>query len=181
MKASVRQFAMDESGAVLPAHSLMIAGVICVGLALIISRVGKQLSTLLKLMAERRRRRSASEQVLARGCAVIDLLIRSGYGEAHAIKAVATRMQATDILSPDKADDVQDWKWLERWRDNLLGGRASEAACAEYRLCARQLEGTPARTTIDEELWDRRHVRQQISAYDNPVRSKFDMAKGRPG
>ena len=163
MKASVRQFAMDESGTVLPAHSLVIVGVICVGLVLIVSRVGKQLSTLLKLMAERRRRRSASDQVLARGCAVIDLLVRSGYGEAHAIKAVATRMQAADILSPDKDSDVRDWKWLDRWRGNLLGGRASEAACAEYRLCARQLEGTPARTAIDDELWDRRRVRQSSS------------------
>ena len=149
---------MDEWGTVLSAHSLVIVGAICVGLVLIVRHVGKQLNTFFKLMAERRRRRSASDQILARACAVIDLLVRSGYGEAHAIKAVAARMQAADILSPDKASDVRDPKSLERWRDNLLGGRASEAACVEYRHCARQLEGTPARAALDEELWDRRQA-----------------------
>ena len=158
MKTLATRFAADQSGAVSIEYGLALIVVICF-LALIVGHIGRQLNTVFKTVftAERRRRRAPSDQILARSCAVIDLLIRSGYSDAQAIHAVTNRMLALDISpSCGKGADVTGWRRLKQWRANLLEGVASEAAQAEYYLLARQLKGQFAREVLEKGLWDRR-------------------------
>ena len=156
MRTLATRFATDQSGAVSIEYGLALMVVICF-LVLIAGHVGRQLNTVFKTVftAERRRRRAPSDPILARSCAVIDLLIRSGYSEAQAIHAVTNRMLAVDI-SGGKGADATGWRRLKQWRANLLEGVASEAAQAEYYLFARQLKGKLAREVLRKGLWDRR-------------------------
>jgi Flp pilus assembly pilin Flp len=160
MKTLVTSFATDKSGTVSIEHGLAIVG-ISLGLVVIIGHIGRQLNVLSKMVftAERRRGRAPSDQILARSCAVIDLLIRSGHSEAQAIQVVTKRMLAVGIPpSLGKGHDVAGWKCLQQWRANLLEGAASEAARAEYHLFARQLENLPTCEVLEKELWDRRRA-----------------------
>jgi Flp pilus assembly pilin Flp len=160
METLATHFATDESGAVSIEYGLAIV-VICL-LVLIVGHIGRQLNIVFKTVfrAERRRRRPPSDPILARSCAVIDLLVRSGYSEAQAIQAVTTRMLTVDI-SPSLGEgaDVAGWRGLKQWRANLLEGVASEAARAEYHLFARQLKGRFAPEVLEKGLWDRRCAR----------------------
>jgi Flp pilus assembly pilin Flp len=160
MKTLVTGFATDESGAVSIEHGLAIV-VICLYLVLVIGQIGGQLNVLFKMAftAERRRGRPPSDQILARSCAAIDSLVRSGYKEAQAIHAVTTRMLGAGISpSMGKGPNVEGWRRLKQWRADLLEGFASEVAYAEYHLFARQLKHLPAREVLEKGLWDRRRA-----------------------
>jgi Flp pilus assembly pilin Flp len=163
MRTLATRFATDQSGAVSLECGLTLMVVICF-LVLIAGHVGRQLNTVFKTVftAERRRRRAPSDTILARSCAVIDLLVRSGYSEAQAIHAVTNRMLAVDITG-GKSAEATNWRRLKQWRANLLEGVASEVAQAEYYLFARQLKGKMAREVLRKGLWDRRAPPPRIS------------------
>jgi len=156
MEIFATHFATDESGAGSIGYGLAVA-VICL-LVLIVGHIDRQLNTVFKTVfrADRRRGRAPSDTILARSCAVIDLLVVSGYNEAQAIHAVTTRTLKVDIsLSLDKGI-AAGRRSLKQCRDNLLAGVASEAARAEYYLFARQIKGLLASEVLEQGLWDRR-------------------------
>ena len=131
MKTLVTRFVTDESGAILIEHGLAIVVVIVLlVIGLIVRQLNIQLNFLSKMAftAERRRRRAPSDQILARSCAAIDLLVRSGYKEAQAIHAVTARMLAVDTLSMGKGADVEGWRRIKQWRVNLLDGALKQRA-----------------------------------------------------
>lgn len=110
--------------------------------------------------ANRRKRRPPSDALLARGAAVIDLLIKAGSDEGEAAQIVMRRFMAAGIPAPKLGFDARGWKRLLEWRTHLTHGLVSREAQQEYRDFMRELDTVPAnervRYVLDEQLWDRR-------------------------
>lgn len=110
--------------------------------------------------ANRRKGNPPSELLLARGAAVIDLLIKAGSGEGEAAQIVMRRFIAAGIPAPRQGGDARGWKRLLEWRNALVHGLVSSEAQQEYRDFMRELDAIPAnermRCVLDEQLWDRR-------------------------
>jgi len=111
-------------------------------------------------VANRRKRRPPSENLLARGAAVIDLLIKAGHDESEAAQIVMRRLVAAGVPPPQKGGDARGWKRLLEWRTELGHGLVSDEAQLEYRDFGREIDAIPAnervRRVLDEQLWDRR-------------------------
>ena len=111
-------------------------------------------------VANRRKQRPPSDLLLARGSAVIDLLIKAGVDEAEAAQTVMRRLVAAGVPPPEKGGDARGWKRLLEWRASLLHGLGSSEAQQEYRDFTREIDAIPAeervRKVLDEQLWDRR-------------------------
>lgn len=118
---------------------------------------------------ERRRNTEASEELLARASAIIDVMVQSGQEPEHATQMIARQLVAVGITLPASGGDARGWKRLHDWRNHLIhhkrAGPAWEAYCA-FKL---ELESIPAeerlRRAVGERLWDRRRApRTQQSA-----------------
>ncbi len=111
-------------------------------------------------MPERRRRHPPSDILLARLSAVIDLLVKGGYGEEEAAQLVTRRMLAAGVPPPHKGGDARGWKRLLAWRAALNQGIGSPEVKGEYREFSRDIEAIPAaerlKRVLETELWDRR-------------------------
>jgi hypothetical protein len=111
-------------------------------------------------LANRRKQRSPSEVLLARGAAVIDLLIKAGSDEGEAAQIVMRRFVAAGIPAPQQGGDARGSKRLLEWRAQLTHGLVSSEAQEEYRDFTRELDTIPAnermRYVLDEQLWNRR-------------------------
>ena len=111
-------------------------------------------------IANRRKRRPPSESLLARGAAVIDLLIKAGHDESEASQIVMRRLVAAGVSPPQQGGDARGWKRLLEWRTELSHGLVSDEAQLEYRDFTREIDAIPAnervRRVLDEQLWDRR-------------------------
>jgi hypothetical protein len=111
-------------------------------------------------VANRRKRRPPSENLLARASAVIDLLIKAGHDESEAAQMVMRRLMAVGVPPPEKGGDARGWKRLLEWRTDLGHGLVSQNAQDEYRDFSREIETIPAaervKRVLDEQLWDRR-------------------------
>ncbi len=111
-------------------------------------------------LPERRRRNPPSDILLARLSAVIDLLVKGGYGEDEAAQLVTRRMLAAGVPPPQKGGDARGWKRLLTWRAAFNQGLGSPEAKAEYREFTRRIEAITAgerlKRVLETELWDRR-------------------------
>jgi hypothetical protein len=111
-------------------------------------------------VANRRKQRPPSEVLLARGAAVIDLLIKAGSDEGEAAQIVLRRFVAAGIPAPQQGGDARGWKRLLEWRAQLTHRLVSSEAQEEYRDFTRELDTIPAnermRYVLDEQLWNRR-------------------------
>lgn len=111
-------------------------------------------------IANRRKWRPPSESLLARGAAVIDLLIKAGHDESEASQIVMRRLVAAGVPPPQQGGDARGWKRLLEWRAELSHGLVSDEAQLEYRDFTREIDAIPAnervRRVLDERLWDRR-------------------------
>ncbi len=111
---------------------------------------------------ERERRIGAppSDEMLARISAVIDLLVKAGYDEADAAQMLMRKMIGAGMAPPRQGGDARGWKRLLFWRANLTYGMASDAAKAEYRGFANEIDAIPPterlKRVLDEHLWERR-------------------------
>jgi hypothetical protein len=116
---------------------------------------------------ERRRGRPPSEEMLGRVAAVIDLLVKAGYDEAHAAQLLTRKLLAAGVSPPLQGGDARGWKRLLFWRADLSFGLASPEAKDEYRAFTRELETIPAnervKRVLDGQLWDRRHRSGAVS------------------
>lgn len=110
--------------------------------------------------ANRRKRRPPSDLLLARGSAVIDLLIKAGADESEAAQAVMRRLMAVGVPPPTKGGDARGWRRLLEWRTSLIHGLVSSEAQQEYRDFTREIDAIPAdervKKVLDQQLWDRR-------------------------
>jgi hypothetical protein len=111
-------------------------------------------------VANRRKQRPPSDLLLARGAAVIDLLIKAGADESEAAQTVMRRLMAAGVPPPKQGGDARGWRRLLEWRATILQGFGSSEAQQEYRDFSREIEAIPAdqrvRRVLDEQLWDRR-------------------------
>jgi hypothetical protein len=111
-------------------------------------------------VANRRKQRPPSDLLLARGAAVIDLLIKAGADENEAAQTVMRRLVAAGVPPPKQGGDARGWRRLLEWRAALLQGCGSSEAQQEYRDFTREIDAIPAdqrvRKVLDEQLWDRR-------------------------
>ena len=111
-------------------------------------------------VANRRKGRPPSESLLARGAAVIDLLIKAGHDESEAAQIVMRRLMAAGVPPPQQGGDARGWKRLLEWRAQLGHRLASDEAQLEYRDFTREIDAIPAnervRRVLDEQFWDRR-------------------------
>ena len=98
--------------------------------------------------------------MLARGAALIDLLIKAGHDESEAAQIVMRRLVAAGVPPPQKGGDARGWKRLLEWRNELSHGLVSDEAQLEYRDFTSEVDAIPAnervRRVLDEQLWDRR-------------------------
>jgi hypothetical protein len=111
-------------------------------------------------VTNRRKQLPPSDVLLARGAAVIDLLIKAGADEGEAAQTVMRRLMAAGVPPPTKGGDARGWRRLLEWRTSLIHGLVSGEAQQEYRDFTREIDTIPAdervRKVIDEQLWDRR-------------------------
>ena len=111
-------------------------------------------------VADRRKRQPPSDRLLARGAAVIDLLIKAGSEEGEAAQIVMRRLFAAGVPAPQRGGDARGWKRLLEWRSALLQKIAPREAQLEYEAFTREIEAIPAservNRVLDGELWDRR-------------------------
>jgi len=108
----------------------------------------------------RRKRQPPSDRLLARGAAVIDLLIKAGSEEGEAAQIVMRRLLTAGVPAPERGGDARGWKRLLECRTALMQKSASREAQLEYEEFARELEAVPANKRVSrvlgDELWDRR-------------------------
>ena len=113
-----------------------------------------------KGVPNRRKGQPPSDRLLARGAAVIDLLIKAGSEEGEAAQIVMRRLLTAGVPAPERGGDARGWKRLLECRTALMQKSASREAQLEYEAFARELEAIPAGERVSrvlgDELWDRR-------------------------
>lgn len=102
--------------------------------------------------------RDASDELLARASAVVDVLISAGYSQDHACQVV-TRQMISRGVRPLQGGDARAWRNLQAWRQKLLAKRDT----LEFRIYAAFKEGlltqhgsNVASIVSHQAVWDRR-------------------------
>jgi hypothetical protein len=110
----------------------------------------------------------ASEDLLARACAIIDVLVQSGQSPEDAAQVITRQLLSVGIHMPEHGGDARAWKRLEYWRNNLIhykrAGPAWDAYCAFKERLANIPPHERLRIAVGERLWDQR--RQEFSSED---------------
>jgi hypothetical protein len=116
---------------------------------------------------DRDRRRGgsmASEDLMARICAIIDIMVQS---PDHSVQTITRQLLAMDIQLPESGGDVRAWKCLMNWRNNLIhykrAGNAWDVYCAFKEELADIPPDKRLRVAVGERLWDQR-VQEYFSA-----------------
>ena len=119
---------------------------------------------------DRDRRRGgsmASEDLMARICAIIDIMVQSGQTPDHSVQTITRQLLAMDIQLPEGGGDVRAWKCLMNWRNNLIhykrAGNAWDIYCAFKKELAQIPSDKRLRVAVGERLWDQR-VQEYFSA-----------------
>ncbi len=108
----------------------------------------------------------ASEAVLARASAVIDIMVQGGDNPEHAAQMLARQLLVVGIKLPETGGDARAWKRLFNWRNHLIHHKRTGAAWQAYCAFKEELAEIPPderlRRAVGEKLWDRRH--EQVSS-----------------
>lgn len=102
----------------------------------------------------------ASEDLLARASAAMDVLVQSGQTPEHAAQLLTRQLLGIGVVLPESGGDARAWKRLFTWRENLIHRKRSGPAWDAYRAFKRALAEIPAedrlRRVAGERLWDLR-------------------------
>ncbi len=105
---------------------------------------------------------SPSDAILARACAVMDLLTLEGRPEDQAAQVVTRKLLLAGV-NPPSGGDARGYMRLVEWRQKLRQGRVSAGALMEYERFRANIENIPLRDRLNrvltERLWDRRAAR----------------------
>lgn len=109
---------------------------------------------------ERSRGAEASEELLARASATIDVLVQSGRTPEHAAQIVTRQLLSAGIAMPESGGDARAWKRLFTWRETLLHHKRSGPAWDAYCAFRDELAEIPPderlRRVAGDRLWDMR-------------------------
>ena len=109
----------------------------------------------------------ASEDLMARVSAIIDVMVKSGQTPEHSAQTITRQLLAMDIQLPESGGDVRAWKCLMNWRNNLIhykrAGNAWDVYCAFKKELADIPPDKRLRVAVGERLWDQR-VQEYFSA-----------------
>ena len=121
-------------------------------------------------LRERRCGQPACDGLLARVCAVIDLLVAAGFGEEVATHILARKMVSAGIPFPKNTQSEKWDDYLMAWRTAFREGVASNGALGEYRNVIAAINSIPPKDRVDcvleSDLWNRRRTmlrRQPVS------------------
>lgn len=102
----------------------------------------------------------ASEDLMARACAIIDVLVQSGQSPDHSAQTITRQLLGVGIQLPECGGDVRAWKRLLNWRNTLIHYTRSGPAWDAYCSFKEQLAGIPPeqrlRLVVGEHLWEKR-------------------------
>ena len=112
---------------------------------------------------ERRTGLPPSEGLLARVCAVVDLLVASGLSDEHSIHIMAQRLMAAGIPAPRNGQAANWWHSIAAWKATVRNGVATDEALKEYQNLVAAIESIPTRDRIEyvleNEIWNRRRIK----------------------
>lgn len=94
--------------------------------------------------------RFATETLLGRACAVVDLVIIAGNAPEKAAQTVARQLSARNIRFPDDGGDVRAWKRLLKFRMNLVHG--SKTQLTEAREAYQGFKNTLSEVPVDHRV-----------------------------
>ena len=102
----------------------------------------------------------ASDIVLARASAIIDVMVHGGDNPEHAAQIITRQLLGVGITLPKIGGDTRAWKRMYNWRSNLIhykrAGPAWDAYCAFKDELATIPPEERLRRAVGEKLWDRR-------------------------
>jgi len=104
----------------------------------------------------------ASEDLMARASAIVDLLVHSGDNPEHACQVITRQLLSVGIQLPESGGDARAWKRLMNWRNTLIHYKRAGHAWDVYCAFKEQLADIPPemriRTAVGERLWDQRQM-----------------------
>ncbi len=104
----------------------------------------------------------ASEDLMARASAIIDILVQSGQSPDHSAQTITRQLLAVGIKLPESGGDVRAWKRLLNWRNTLIHYSRSGPAWDVYCSFKEELADIPPdrrlRVAVGERLWDQRQM-----------------------
>lgn len=102
----------------------------------------------------------ASEELMARACAIIDVMIQSGDTNEQAAQVITRQLLALGIELPENGTDIRAWKRLLSFRNTLIHYMKEGPARETYSEFKELLSGIAPdqrmRRAVGEQLWDRR-------------------------
>ena len=102
----------------------------------------------------------ASEDLMARASAIIDVLVQSGQTPDHSAQTIARQLLSVGIELPESGGDARAWKRMLYWRNNLIHYKRAGYAWDVYCAFKEELAGIPPdrrlRVAVGERLWDQR-------------------------
>lgn len=116
---------------------------------------------------DRRKRQPASPALVARVCAVVDLLIASGLDEDVAFETLGQRLVVADIPLPKKRNASSSWPaYLREQRVWLRSEEPAEEVLKEYRSVVDALDAMAPHERVgwalENDVWDRRRERASV-------------------
>ena len=104
----------------------------------------------------------ASEDLMARASAIIDVLVQSGQSPDHSAQTITRQLLAVGIQLPESGGDARAWKRLLNWRNQLIhytrAGHAWDVYCRFKEELAHIPPDTRLRMAVGERLWDQRQL-----------------------
>jgi len=102
----------------------------------------------------------ASEDLMARASAIIDVLVQSGQSPESSAQTIARQLMGVGIELPKSGGDVRAWKRMLYWRNNLIHYKRAGYAWDVYCAFKEELADIPPdrrlRVAVGERLWDQR-------------------------
>jgi len=104
----------------------------------------------------------ASEDLMARASAIIDVLVQSGQSPESSAQTIARQLMGVGIELPKSGGDVRAWKRMLYWRNNLIHYKRAGYAWDVYCAFKEELSDIPPdrrlRVAVGERLWDQRQL-----------------------
>ncbi|MFQ5627016.1 MAG: hypothetical protein ACE5FM_10230 [Methyloligellaceae bacterium] len=117
---------------------------------------------------ERRGTTEASDALMARVSAIIDVMVQGGESPEHASQVLTRQLLAVGVILPKTGGDARAWKRVYYWRNNLLHHKREGPAWDVYCEFKEKLANIPPaermRVAVGEQLWNQRRRENSTQA-----------------